>query len=298
MSISTNFTEILPELAQEYLSEKHHYPFNRKINRSHVLFLSKAMINGYFQPTSQIAFACHADKRYLINGQHTLSAIIESGKSQKLCTITYEVENFNKIHPLFNHFDIGTSRTFSDSVRTLEVSKKTGLTSTQINRLSSAIKYMKNGFPLTNAKNKFHNEELIDMVYKWSEEGLQVFNAISGGEKKVSRRLTIASALSVLIIIMKYNPDKAKSFISQVAKDDGLKMGDPRKALNRYLNDADQTRGSSDVFYNGQISRSCAKAWNKYIKKVEVKAINVKVQDASKNIVIESTPYTGKFSTS
>lgn len=296
MNITTNLIEITPDVAIEYLSEKYQYEFNRNVKGFHVDFLSEAMTKGRFDPTSQIAFACVPnEKDYIINGQHTLNAIIKSGLSQTLNVMRYTVPSYNEVHSLFSHYDIGSLRTFADSVRAFGVANSTGLTHTQIKQIAAALRYMKGGFPRGSSMLKFSSEDMIKLIHDWNEESLLVFNSLAVGEKRTNRRLKTSAVLSVLLVIMKYNPTKGVEFISKVASDDGVKVGDPRKALNRYLRDTSKNTDTTGkkLAVKGQLARACAKSWNKFINGVNAKNINVRKEEITKPIVIKGTPYTG-----
>jgi hypothetical protein len=73
-------TEIItPEIARRYLAANH---CNRNLSRPHVIRLVNAMLSGEFHHTHQgIAFDEFGN---LIDGQHRLSAIVESGTSQPM----------------------------------------------------------------------------------------------------------------------------------------------------------------------------------------------------------------------
>jgi len=300
MNMTSELIEITPDIAIEYLSEKYSYEFNRKVKPHHVEFLADAMEKGRFDPTSQIAFACIPnEKDYIINGQHTLSAIIKSNLPQTLNVVRYIVSSLDEVHSLFSHYDIGYLRSFADSVRAFGVADNTGLNHTQIKQTAAALRYMKSGFPRGSASVKKSSEDMIQFIYDWNEEALLIFNLLIAGEKKTNRRLKTSAVLSVLLVIMRYNPAKGAEFVSQVASDDGLRVGDPRKALNRYLRDTSKntiTTGKKSAT-NGQLARACAKSWNKFISNVNAKNINIRREEVSKPIVIKGTPYTGVHKT-
>jgi hypothetical protein len=295
-NITTNLTVITPDLAKTFLSEKYYYEFNRTLNKMHVDFLADAMKKKRFDPTAQIALGCVPnDQDYLINGQHTLHAIIKSGLPQRLNIVRYNVRDYTDVHSLFSHYDIGKMRTFADSVKAFEVSKNTGLLHTQITLTAGALRYMKSGFPKTSPTVKFSSEDMIKLIYDWKEEALLVFNQFKGGEVKVCIRLRTAASLSVLLVISKYHPIKGSEFIAKVATDDFLKTGDPRKSLNRYMREtgANPRETGHRPVTNGQVSRAVAKAWNKFFSGVTVKNIRVHKSEVDKNIVIKGTPYNG-----
>lgn len=94
------FEIVTPDMAQSWLllnSEK-----NRKLRRKKVIELADEMYAGAFYPTNQgIGFTVDGD---LIDGQHRLSAIVESGMPQKLLVV-------KGLNPFaFGAIDIGLKR--------------------------------------------------------------------------------------------------------------------------------------------------------------------------------------------
>lgn len=78
----TTWEMIDPELATLYLERNVH---NRKLDRRQVVFYAMAMQRGEWMPNGDtIRFS---SRDVLLNGQHTLAAIVESGKSQLCCVI-------------------------------------------------------------------------------------------------------------------------------------------------------------------------------------------------------------------
>jgi hypothetical protein len=103
MTISTEFKEITPELAQAYLATMGR---NRRLKTVKVTALAKAMRAGKFRKTHQgIAFS---PAGALIDGQHRLQAIVKSGE-----TIELNVSHGVKEDTL-DAVDVGIKRSASD----------------------------------------------------------------------------------------------------------------------------------------------------------------------------------------
>ena len=77
---SVGFVQVTPAKAEEWLLKVH--PRQRPINKRHVRHLANCMFNHTF--LSKLAVVMFDKRGYCINGQHTLKALIESGKTQNL----------------------------------------------------------------------------------------------------------------------------------------------------------------------------------------------------------------------
>lgn len=293
MITDSEFLEISPEVAKSYLDDL--YVHQRPLSLPHVKALAKVMKNGDFDPTSPIAIASMSGKEkvMLLNGQHTLRAVVESCTTQKLLVVYYDVENGKEMSRLYSHFDIGRKRTFADSVRAYGLAEQTGLLHTHIIKASAALRYMIDGFPRGKSRWGITNEELMELVTEWKDEINTYFDATyrSNGTTKV--RSSSAAPLAVQLIILKHQPDKGIEFVGQSVLDDGLSLDDPRKALYKYFGSvATSARSTGKVPQtNGQMARAVAKCWNAYYSKSTLTRVNIKPAVESKPFPIKGTPY-------
>lgn len=294
-TIDTKLIKITPELAKEYVGLI--YEHQRPKNQSHVDYLANAMEKSLFDPTSNIAFASLNGKKVLIDGQHTLWAIMKSGIPQTLLVSDYFVTDVTQIARLYSHFNIGKRRSLFDSIRAYDITADLGLKSTQINQVAAAVRYMKAGFPRYKSTDRYQHEEMIELVRRWQNEAHIIYNTIEGCDYPIKQKLCSAPILAVLLAIIRYSPQKGPKFV-YLAHDDGLKKGDPRKALLNYLRQISQhTAGGLIPQSPGDIARAVAKCWGKYHDDLALNNIRISTLDSSKNIVIRGTPYTGKFPT-
>jgi hypothetical protein len=105
MALQSEWTDITPALAIEYLSRA---ASNRHLRRSRTDAYARDMENGKWLVTGQpILFTAAGE---LVDGQHRLQAIIESG-----CTTTFLI--IRGVSPAaMKVIDSGVARTFSDSL--------------------------------------------------------------------------------------------------------------------------------------------------------------------------------------
>lgn len=104
MSVKVEDIEVTPDMAKDWL--ENHNPTNRKISPSNVNGYARDMMNGAWEFTADpIQFDENGD---LLNGQHRLLAVIESG-----CTILFHVVS-NLPTQARKYMDTGRKRTVGD----------------------------------------------------------------------------------------------------------------------------------------------------------------------------------------
>lgn len=297
MSIVTHsHTEnITPHKAQTWLDER--YGRQRRVSDSRVKFYAKEMKRGKWQPTNPIALAHVDGNTHLVNGQHTLLAVLESGATLKYNPIhIHQVTEMDDIDELYAHYDIGKKRNYADSLRAYRVDEHTDLPLSAIQHLSSGIVSVMSGFPRRNTRYSIAHDELIDLVYEWCDTFKQVRHAVSESESGIVKRILIKSVLSVALVTMRYQPEDAFEFWRQVARIDRLPRNDPRLALHKALISWELKGGDTGAPGEepGTFSRAAAYAWNKYRRGAGLSVIKSSVVSKMYPIVIDGTPYDGK----
>lgn len=245
-----------------------------------------------------IKFALLRDGRYLTNGQHTLSAIILSGKTLVLPVQDYVVSSEDDIATLYYHEDTGRKRVFGDSVRALNLSEQLGLTRTQIQRVASALRWAKGNFGVDRKTYDYiTQDDLLEWTPFYAWEIKAVHNAISPCTTDDRNIVCKQPVLAVALITMRYAPDLAREFWGQVAKDDGLKQYDARKTIRKWLQDntADRGHKAAKPIYGHIVSRAVALAWNAFCEDRLLRF--VMVRDTTKALELRNCgPFTGNQS--
>ncbi len=295
MEFATNSIGIVslsPEQAAEYAT--HNYDHNRKVRANHVEYLANEMRNGRFMPTAEVHIMYRNGEPVLVNGQHTCAAIVKYGKPVRVTlrkTIATEAGQIAMMYA-FGH-DTGLSRTFNDSMRAYDVAQATGLSPTDVNALAAAIRFIRCGFlaSYTGGGVKDSPADLVEDVYTWASDVKILSTATSRLNKdmfKVIRRRTI---LSIAIITIHYQPEKAIEFWRGVTDPYGLSKPDPRITLHRDLIGSVGIRGNGYGEVN-RASRACARAWNAFYSGEGL--LKIQISDPSGPIMLLGTPYNGK----
>ena len=108
---------------------------------------------------------------------------------------------------------------------------------------------------------------------------------IAAAPSAVHKRLVSSQAVAVALVTIKHQREKAEAFWTGLAKDDGLRRNDPRKALLIDFGNREWGRKSSD----GCVSTSLA--WNAYFSGRALSQIKI-VNGAGVRIL--GTPFDGR----
>lgn len=293
---------VSPAKAKMWLDEN--YNHNRPVRPLRVDFYAEEMLRGKWQPTNPIAFAYvpQRKERILINGQHTLHAVLKANQTLKSYPILqYTVERDGEIADLYAHFDIGSTRSYSDSLEAYGIPDKTGLTKTNLNKLSSGIKWMLKGFPKAGSPDKrelMSHDDLIDHLYNWLDEFKLLERTISPCQNSIRNKIFLRSVLPIGLLTLRHQEEQAIRFWRQVAQTDMLPKNDPRLALNKALIKMGQSGGGANPHPNayrpGDFSRVVAYSWNKFFRGATIAYIKPAIATKVDPIKIVGTPFNGE----
>ena len=293
--------KVSPKQAAAWLD--HNYEYNRPLSRNHVSYLAREMALGRFT-IATIHFMYVGNTVVLINGQHTLHAILESNTTQTCVVIRERDCTQEDLPSTFMHYDIHRKRTFRDSVRAFRLDEKMGVPDYFLNVAASAIKYGYSGFSnnslarTAGAENQTRYlsvADLFEIVPKWEKEIKEVFSSIENGARDVTGVIRTSKVFSVALITAYYQPEKSQEFWRGVATDDGLSVGDPRKTLHKYLPRTVRNRLTMDhdSVPANVVTRSVTYCWNAYFEDRLYTRVSIKSDDVNKPLVIAGTPYSG-----
>lgn len=296
-TVNSSIFNVDPSQAQVWLS-KNNYENQRPIRSSHVSYLASEIEKGRFIDGTAIHFAELNGHLKLVNGQHTLAAIVRSGCPQKLTVTTSKVDTPLDVAELYFRHDNHLTRQISDAFRALQLEETTGLTLSQQQWVASGLMFIANGL-VGNSKgglpSRISRDDLARGVVNLSNPARLFFNAISGCRPAIHKGLTRRATMGVALVTCFYSPNKAKEFWKQTALTDNLGIGDPRKTLNEFLVEVGMTGGGivgsgKRVAQPSYHSRAVATAWNAYFEEREIKMIRV-YEDTP--IKILGSPYIG-----
>jgi len=268
-------------LVTEYIADdwlkNHNYKHQRELKQTHINSLSRMMINGVFRQKTQINFMRLGNSYHLTNGQHTLSAIVKSKCAQNLSVIVSIAKTEEDIADDFSRHDTHLTRKFADSLVAHEVDVRIGVTRTQLNWITAGAihaEFLK-GATRSKSKTSITHDEKLQIVNKYVDIGKSTIEFFSGKTNNayLTRKTTIAAAM-----LCNEKHEHAHEFWAEMAKDDGLKTGDPRKTLLEWLRS--KTTGGGRNYNTGktivadhEFIKAMAACWNAWIDGRELKII-------------------------
>lgn len=271
---------VTPTTAAHWLNN-FNYEHQRKLRQYHVSTLANEMTAGRFRNRTQINFCEFGGRYFLTNGQHTLNAIVTSQVSCELSVIVLSCSSMSEVADDFSRHDTHLTRQMADSLVAHEIDQQLDVTKTELNWISAACFYYMYMLQEINtkARSQISHDVKLEAVMKYGELAKSALHTINEpgakGKTFLVRKTTLACAMFV------YNSDSSlcDDFYGEISRDDGLKRGDPRKALLEYMRDTTTTGGG---YYAKSAKKSApdhilvksqATAFNAYIERRDLKII-------------------------
>ncbi len=292
-SVHTEVKIVPPALANLWLQENN-YERQRPLRRRHVEYLAEEMRRGNFRQGTQIHFAEYDGKLHLVNGQHTLAAIAKSEISQIL-DICYTKEDPKDAY--YRH-DVGLKRTTADMFSALQVADEFGFTASQVNLVSSAVRFISDNFgnPDTNKNRTLHPDDHIKLFRDYADAAGSYFEIAAGHWRQIRTALIRAATASVALSLYKFVDNGTRSLVDEfwtgAIFDNGLVSGDPRKAAHAHLlsSNVKTTRSvGKNNMSSAKSARYLAQCWNAWADGREIQWTQVRNEKAP--IEIRHTPY-------
>lgn len=263
--------EMSPALATA-IATKHNYQNQRPCSPKHVQVLAEAIRRHEFREYTNIDFAVLDGEPHLINGQHTLRAIAAAKQPVWLSLHFHRVENKAEIERLYSKYDIGRLRSIRDVMG--EIGNELGLQVKERDTLAVAVKCINLGFrALSGGDDPSRIYEARDFELKkqlmrdWAKEARQFFQAIHPAPGFNKGLFFRGPVLAVALLTIRHHQESAIEFWGGAAMDDGLRVGDPRKALINWLRN--NSVGKAQTMQH-RAAISCWNAWHKARKLMKV----------------------------
>lgn len=253
--VSSGTGIISPDEAR-YMRDTMHFDRQRKISEANITRLANEMRNGRFTQGTQIYIAVLPNgAELIINGNHTLEAIVESGEPQVLTITRAAVADEDEAGDIYAVFDIQRVRSWRDSMRAIRADE--GIP--YADKVLSAMVIIERKF--TGGTRTASRPERIGMMAHY-RDAAQLFagEVTTGAADHNVRLLTRAAVFSVVLETLRYQPSLASEFWGNVTRDDGLRKGMPERALLQWLRSNSQ--GSGGMAGQNDQARAAALAWN------------------------------------
>lgn len=143
-TLRTHTMAVSPEAAS-LLLESNKYQYQRIAHKAHMSRLASMMSNGEWLPGSSIRLAIApngdgSNHTFLVDGQHRLMAVVQSGTVQSFEVTEIWCENMVEVGELYSAIDRGRQRGINDVYRTQHLEEEFGLTSTAVRTFGGAAR--------------------------------------------------------------------------------------------------------------------------------------------------------------
>lgn len=286
--------KMAPGTAKRILDELN-FPGQRPINSSRVYGKKLAIITGNWMGSFPVDFAVLPDGRiWLLDGQHRLTAISEQDVPTSITLRLIEVDSEKEAKKLYAGYDLTESvRTTRQIIDAVGIAKEIGISERLAKTLYEAAPILLNNMePLTGSANVqqhpeiFAKQKRLEAIPEWAKEAKEFEALVSPATPALKAKIKTSGPLSVALYTLRHQPARAREFWAGLAKNDGLRRGDPRATLIQdYLT---RSVGSGS---NRQRVQQTTLAWNAFCEGRDLKIIKC-IEDAQ--IVIWGTPVKAK----
>jgi len=274
--LSREIIAITPLLARDYI-KLNTFSSQRYISKKHTQTLSNKMKQGRFRIGS-LAIAIDQsngieDKRVLMNGQHQLHAVMDSGKTIEVLLEKYVCKKRRELSELFRQFDNHYMRSIASMVKVEAdvLQMKVPL------RIASAV--VSAAAYLAGVDDK---DKKVEMLQHLVDEA-NFLNDLLGAKNKASAHMRRRVVVAAIISSFKVVGQDAESFWVDVRDGEMLRKKMPQFYLRQYLLNAtmssrnpQKTRVTDKEMYY-----KCAVAWNRYRQGVEITSIQYRGRKAT-----------------
>lgn len=278
-----------PEFAKHLLRSTE-YDRQRHLRATNIERLAGEMRRGWYVKGTPLTFACMPNgDTFLLNGQHSLNAVVNTGIPMSFVFIFHRVSTMEEVAHIYSVLDIHHPRTWGDAMRAAGLAEKHGIPPVWHQPYAGSIRVMMAGF---NARSQETRDGLMVsrefQLRQWESWApmCRLFIDCMGRSEIPIRPFKRSGVLSVGMVTLRYNQPLAEIFWRGAAADDGLKKGDPRKALVDFLRPIkSHTREQRQM-----ITHACAIAWNHF--RVEEQLHKILPSTVAK-VAIEGTDWDG-----
>lgn len=234
------------------------FPNQRLLSKTNIERLAYEQGKGYFVVGMPI-FVCilPTGEKYLVNGNHTLEAIIKNGVGYPLTVIYLQVGSLAEAGRVYANLDIQKIRTLLQSIRAAGLSQDVPY----LAKAKSAITVISNEF-----KNQSFSAngrtDIIEMLQDYTQHISTFASILHGKPNGTAKYCFRAPVFAVALETIRYQPSAAFEFWELVASGEVLSPN-PAKALLRWFDNNKSTSGSSTQL---QQAKACAVAWNAWFR--------------------------------
>lgn len=283
--------QLHPGEAQTWVAQAS-YERQRPIREHHVEFIRHLMQTGRFRAGSEIAMAQYASRDYIVNGNHTLYAIVRLDAPVWVTLTRYQVSSLEEVDALYNTFDRQMPRTARDMLKAYGFADHAGLTQRESECLFSAMRPLLSGFVYATARAQKElgylrdNERLYIAALDWTKEASMFARDLQGAKKPWAAFLLRQSLMAIALVQYRFQPGIAGDFWEHVALENHANPNHPTRLLAKWF----QTEAHKQRYSPIDYAYITAMAWNAAFHERPLRSFNMPSRETP--LAIEGTPYT------
>ena len=226
----------------------------RPISPAHVKRLAKLMTDGLFLDGDIAVAKTLTGKTYLMNGQHTLTAVLDTDSSIHSQLNYYRCETAEDLSLLFRQFD------FASKPRNLSEASWVEAYVLNLGWSRPVVSLTVAGAAFLIPKGQIDKTTKVEMLKEWIPEGAFMNRLFS----QPARHLTRSSVAAAIIRTHRKDPDAAERFWRDVRDCDNVSKSNAAHTLHEWLimNWFDTGRGA--IQFNDLVYAKCIVAWNAF----------------------------------
>ena len=280
---------IYPDVAAAILATTN-YEHQRKIKPFRLHRHKTTIARGQWDSDNTIRFARFGGRLTLVDGQHRLTAIVETGVPCAFVVVISDVSSAAEIHRMYSRIDVDGNRSVADVLNAADPTAGREVSYEMRRGAYKAMDILANDFPHRRLKvgeaELVTKEDRVNCMTFWLDE-LEDYDAIvRGAQSQLRYPMRQPGIIAVALATFKHQPAKAQMFWQAVAENKLLKPGDPEQALVNFL----LTSRKDDAAKVSE--RYTAQVWNAWYHRRPLTKVR-KSPSEIRPIKIAGTPFQG-----
>lgn len=287
-------TAVVNKEVAKALLESTLFPRQRNLNEQNVERLASEMRRGWYIPGTPLFFAVLPDKNmYLLNGRHSLTAVVQANAVIPFTFIYYNVANEEEAGHIYSRLDLQRVRSWHDAYRAAGFEGLPGFDVNWVNAFGTAIRallqnFRDGGYQENNKLLLASREVQLRIFADRLPFAKQYVDSLAHKHGKQALPWRRGTLLAVGVELFKYQPAKAYQFFNGASEDNGLLSNDPRKVLLTYLRNITAFSRTQ----RNLIASAVSLCWNNFYAGGTMR--NVYPSSVS-SLVIDGTPWNGNY---
>jgi len=280
---------IAPDLAARILATAN-YVRQRKIKPFRLHRHKTTIGRGQWDPDNTIRFARFGRQLILVDGQHRLSAIVETGMPCGFIVVISDARSWDDVHRMYSRIDVDGNRSVADVLTAADPTAGRDVSYEMRRGAYKAMDLLANDFPHRKLKvgeaELVTKEDRVNCMAYWLDELEEYDTIVRGAQSQLRVPMRRAGVIAVALATLKHQNERARLFWGNVASNKLLRPGDPEQALVNFL----LTCRMDDAANVGE--RYTAQAWNAWFHGRRFERVRKSAKD-DRPIRVAGTPFQG-----